>query len=151
MTSVTSPTWALSASCLPRGLACRTKPFLWPAYSLPSLWAPFWHELCGIVEFSPLADHSPITIVFWLNYGYFGAKELLFTSDSYIQHSVVVIALKIIYRDWFIAMSNFFFRGLWQGLTNRVPVRDSDSWTPLVCQFKYQLSILIHLTCSHLP
>ena len=32
----------------------------------------------------------------------------------------------------FIERSFFFFRGLRRGLTNRVPVRDSDSRTPLV-------------------
>ena len=50
---------------------------------------------------------------------------------SILDSQVVIIAFKFVFLDLYIERSKFFFSGLRPGLTNRVPVRDSVSRTPL--------------------
>jgi len=50
---------------------------------------------------------------------------------SILDSQVVIIALKFVFLDLYIERSIFFFRASGLDLTNRVPVRDSVSGTPL--------------------
>ena len=50
---------------------------------------------------------------------------------SILDSQVVIIAFKVVFLDLYIERSKLFFSGLWPGLTNQVPVRDSVSRTPL--------------------
>ena len=51
---------------------------------------------------------------------------------SILDSQVVIIAFKFVFLDLYIERSKFIFSGLRPGLTNRVPVRDSVSRTPLL-------------------